>query len=156
MIKVLSLTLWPLHHLSTWSWPPSLPTVLSWPWSSTYLGRIRPPWQRDWWGQHPFTHPRQIEGVVGEVIVRCAHGGRYLSLIILWYCRFLLQYLLGVILYWPTFISVWITSCYCSVMICYWLKSPKTQRCEVLKLVRPSEYLMLILLNLECGTFSYK
>lgn len=50
VVKVLSLTFRPLHLLSTWSWPPSLPTAWSWRWSSTCPGRIRPPWPRDWWG----------------------------------------------------------------------------------------------------------
>lgn len=58
-----SLTLRPLHHLSTWSWPPSLPTVSSWLWSSTFPERIRPPWQRDWWGQNLFSHPWHIDGL---------------------------------------------------------------------------------------------
>jgi len=52
-LKCFSLTLWPLHLLSTWSWPPSPPTAWSWPWSSTSPERIRPPWPRDWWGQRP-------------------------------------------------------------------------------------------------------
>lgn len=55
-VEVLSLTLWPIHRSSTWSWPPSLPTASSWPWSSTFPGRTRPPWQRDWWGQNVFSY----------------------------------------------------------------------------------------------------
>lgn len=47
-------------RLSTWSSPPSSPTVSSWLWSSTFLGRIRPPCLRDWWDTHTWEHLHNI------------------------------------------------------------------------------------------------
>ena len=46
----------PPLRLSTWSSPPSSPTVSSWLWSSTFLERTKLPCLRDWWDTHTSAH----------------------------------------------------------------------------------------------------